>query len=817
MIQFPISHIKKNMVMTKDDEVWAYYRIQENTVGINEDEALENFLYRLEKLSWQLSAFQEIDYKILPVPIDIHERMERLKGQYEGRYEEIGRYYADRTADILSEQAKNSVEYKFFVGIKLEKKEFDNEGVISSVMTSLKSMNRYVQRMAGVDGKGIDELTLAGFIDSEEDAFSLVSSYFYTVRANEQNLRYLIRHQYVRGQEKQEMDESLHSLTQGVLDQSQVGYLRIEQLEDASYAAFLPVVEFPVDLTHKEWTYLLQNLDFPAEIHMRTIYKSKKDDYNETNKIKKRFRDQDTQLLEANEDEDSLINKGRHLLHELENDIKNQNKPLLWTHVHLVVSAGSKEECRRRIVKLKSEFKDRGIEIVQPLADQLTLFHQSIPGAKIIADDWEQILTPESFAESLFSLTRKIGNTVGFYLGKNISEIGEVAQNSPHVVFYHPFLAQLGLKGSKYSSPHVTISGPTGMGKSYLLKDILLNAIFFGAKILMTDPKNEVEKKFKTAVAPEIERQVPYFKELVESFNYITFSPDRRDAGKLDPLTFLEGEEAHDTAVAILEYLSELQSTERNIKTAIYKSVRHILTTEKKPGLLKVVQDLQGSQDIQVRNVGDLLHEIGTNGVAKLMFSDGNVSGISLREQVNILQIQNLTLPEDGEKPATRDEHIAVALMIPLAKFATQFARNDSETKITIFEEAWMLTNTGQGHKLIKEMLRTGRSLRSAVYIITQSTVDFNRADIKEGIGTKFAFKAKTAEEASNIIEFLGLEDSKGNRELLKNLSEGQCVMEDIYGRTAKIGIDVPFNEWVEAFNTKEEDKGRSETEEAFI
>ena len=61
-----------------------------------------------------------------------------------------------------------------------------------------------------------------------------------------------------------------------------------------------------------------------------------------------------------------------------------------------------------------------------------------------------------------------------------------------------------------------------------------------------------------------------------------------------------------------------------------------------------------------------------------------------------------------------------------------------------------MLSNTGQGEKLIKGMLRTGRSLQSAVYLVTQSiTADYNKAEIKEGIGTKFAFKAKTTEEAS--------------------------------------------------------------------
>ncbi|MEW9673514.1 ATP-binding protein [Ammoniphilus sp. 3BR4] len=490
MLQFPIQSYKGNVIYTPEDEAWGVYRVFENTVGVNEREAENTHVYRLEKLAWQLSSFEEIDYKIIPVPLDIDKRMEKLKAQYEGNYADIGRYYADRAKEILAEEAKDVVEYKFFVGIKLKRREMNDEPILSSLVTSFKSMNRYVQRVAGFGGHEVDELTERMFKESEEQAFSILTSYLSAQRVKEQELRYIIRSQFIRGQGQPKDETSLYSLTEGILDPSTAEYLRIQQLQEESWCAFLPISEFPLDLSHKEWAYFFQSYHFPIEFHMRTVYKGKKEDYNETNKIKKRFRDQDAQLIEANEDEDSLINSGRSLLHELENDIKNQNKPLLRTHIHFVVYGKTKEECRRRANRLKIDFRDQSMEMVQPLADQLLLFHQSIPSAPIKAHDWEQILTPESFSESLFSLTRKVGNTVGFYLGKNISHHGESLENSPFLVFYHPFLAHLGLKGSKYSSPHVTISGPTGMGKSYLLKDILLHAIFFGAKILMTDPKN---------------------------------------------------------------------------------------------------------------------------------------------------------------------------------------------------------------------------------------------------------------------------------------------------------------------------------------
>ncbi|PEL13867.1 ATP-binding protein [Bacillus sp. AFS017336] len=816
MIQFPIQSYKENVIYTHEMEAWSYYRLHENTVGVNEEEAENHLVNRLQRLAWQFAAFEEIDYKIIPIPIDIDKRLNRLEQQYEGNYAEIGKYYANRAKDILREEAKHVVEYKFFVGVKLKRRDLD-ESLIHTFSSSFKSMNRYLQKLAGFGGQEVDDGTISLFKESEEEAFATLQNYLGAYRIKENELRYLIRHQFVRGQKPPNGEGSMYSLTEGILDPGKPGYVHIKQLDDESWCAFLSVSEFPIDVTYKEWAYIFQSYDFPVELNMRTIYKKMKDDVNQTNTIKKRFRDQDAQLIEANEDDDSLINTGRELLHDLENQIKNQGKPLLRTHIHFVVYGRTREEVRKRARRLKIDFKDRQIELVQPLADQFLLFHQSIPGAKVIAEDWEQILTPESFAESLFSLTRKIGNTVGFYLGKNISHAGESLESSQSLIFYHPFLAHLGLKGSKYSSPHVTISGPTGMGKSYLLKDILLNSVFFGAKVLMTDPKDEVEKKFKQALTPEMDYIAPFFKELIESFNYITLSSEKKDAGKLDPLTFLEGEEAQDAAVGVLEYLSELQSNERNVKTAIYKGVRYIMQQESKPGLLKVVRYLQTSDDQDVKNVGDLLYEIGTNGIAKLMFSEGNVEGISLSEQVNILQIQNLNLPDEGEKAVTRDEHIAVALMQPLAKFATKFARDDSVVKLTIFEEAWMLMNTGAGDRLINELLRTGRSLRSAVYIITQSTYEYNKPQIKENIGTKFAFKAKTTEEAANIIEFLGMEDNKANRDMLKNLTEGQCIVEDMYGRTAKIQTDVLFDEWIHAFNTKENDRGRAEIEEAFI
>jgi hypothetical protein len=817
MIENPILTFQDHVIYDKNGGACAYYRITENTIGLNSLSQENELRSRIAQLTKSLSPYGEVHYMVLPVALDIEKRTEELKKQFAGKYQEIGYYYADRAKEVLKEEAKDVVEYKFFIGVKLKRQQAEDNNLFKAFTSSFKDFTKNLQKLAGVLGNGVDDEYIRLFSDSEESARQDIGSFLKSRPATPEEIRYIIRHNFVRGQGKLQDEKNMYALTQGILDPTEPGYLKLEQIDKSSYVAFIPVVEFPINMTGSSWLFNFQSFNFPVEVSIRTEYKGKEQDYNQTNKIKKRFRDQDSQLLEANEDEDSLVNSGRILLHELENRIKNENLPLLRTHATFVVAAETKLECKKRADILIKHLEKCEVEAVRPLADQLQLFHQALPASSIVKQDWEQVLTPESFAESLFSLTRKVGNTVGFYLGKDISQEGEELETSPFLVFHNPFLAHLGIEGSRTSSPHVTISGPTGMGKSYLLKDLLLNSIFWGAKVLLTDPKDEVEQKFKAALTNEVYQQAPFFADIIESFNYITLSVERADAGKLDPLTFLEGEEAFDTAVSVLERLGRLENNERQIKNELYRAVKEVIQSDKQPGLLKVLAIMKRSEDKSTRQFAEMLYEIGTNGIAKLMFSDGTTKGIDLNEQINVLQIQNLSLPEEGHPPMTPEEHIAVCLMIPLAKFATKFARDDSTLKLTIFEEAWMLTNTGQGGKLIKEMLRTGRSLKSAVYIVSQSVVDYNKQDIKEQIGCKFVFQAKDPQEQKTILEYLGIEDNTSNRELVEELTEGECLYQDIYGRTAKIRVDVLFEEWVQAFNTKEENEERARAEELFI
>ena len=160
---------------------------------------------------------------------------------------------------------------------------------------------------------------------AEEEVYALLKSKISCRRATKEEMDYLEAQAFVRGQSTPVNKGALES----IINVRRAGYVKLTQLEEESWCAFLPAVEVPIDMTYSRWLFILQQLPFPVETHIRVDYKSLEDDRTEAIRAKRKFKDQDNQLAEINEDEDSLVNDGRVILADLENKIKNSKNILL--------------------------------------------------------------------------------------------------------------------------------------------------------------------------------------------------------------------------------------------------------------------------------------------------------------------------------------------------------------------------------------------------------------------------------------------------------------------------------------------------------
>lgn len=62
-----------------------------------------------------------------------------------------------------------------------------------------------------------------------------------------------------------------------------------------------------------------------------------------------------------------------------------------------------------------------------------------------------------------------------------------------------------------------------------------------------------------------------------------------------------------------------------------------------------------------------------------------------------------------------------------------------------------------QGEELINETLRTGRSLKTDIVLITQAFDDYNTETFKELIGCKMSFKPKSNESIESLLDFFNI------------------------------------------------------------
>ena len=74
----------------------------------------------------------------------------------------------------------------------------------------------------------------------------------------------------------------------------------------------------------------------------------------------------------------------------------------------------------------------------------------------------------------------------------------------------------------------------------------------------------------------------------------------------------------------------------------------------------------------------------------------------------------------------------------------------------------------------------------------------------ENNIGLKFAFRSTDIVEIKKTLEFFGLDpEDEGNQKRLRNLENGQCLMQDLYGHVGVVQFHPVFADFLHGFDTK--------------
>ena len=806
---FPIKYIDNNLVWNKDNEVFAYYEL----IPYN-----YSFLSAEQKFivhdSFRQLIAQSREGKIHALQIatesSIRSMQEQSKKLVTGKLKEVAYQKIDeQTEALVSMIGDNQVDYRFFLGFKLmvTEEQLNLKNIKKSAWLTFKEFLHEVNHTLMNDFVSMPNDEINRYMKMEKLLENKISRRFKVRRLEINDFGYLMEHLYGRDgiayedyeyqlPKKKLNKETLIKYydlirpTRCVIEESQ-RYLRLEHEDKESYVSYFTVnaIVGELDFPSSEIFYFQQQqFTFPVDTSMNVEIVENRKALTTVRNKKKELKDLDNHAYQAGSETSSNVVDALDSVDELETDLDQTKESMYKLSYVIRVSAPDLDELKRRCDEVKDFYDDLNVKLVRPAGDMLGLHSEFLPASKRYINDYVQYVKSDFLAGLGFGATQQLGETTGIYMGYSV----DTGRN----VYLQPSLASQGVKGTVTNALASAFVGSLGGGKSFCNNLLVYYAVLFGGQAVILDPKAERGNWKETL--PEIAHEI----------NIVNLTSDKDNAGLLDPFVIMKNvKDAESLAIDILTFLTGISSRDGEKFPVLRKAVRSVTQSDSR-GLLHVIDELRREDTPISRNIADHIDSFTDYDFAHLLFSDGTVeNAISLDNQLNIIQVADLVLPDKDTtfEEYTTIELLSVSMLIVISTFALDFIHSDrSIFKIVDLDEAWAFLNVAQGETLSNKLVRAGRAMQAGVYFVTQSSGDVSKESLKNNIGLKFAFRSTDINEIKQTLEFFGIDkDDENNQKRLRDLENGQCLLQDLYGRVGVVQIHPVFEELLHAFDTR--------------
>ena len=806
---FPIKYIDNNLVWNKDNEVFAYYEL----IPYNYSFLSPEQKYLVHDSFRQLIA-QSREGKIHALQIatesSIRSIQEQSKKLVTGKLREVAiQKINDQTEALVSMIGDNQVDYRFFLGFKLmvTEDEVNLKNIKKSVFLTFREFLNEVRHTLMNDFVSMPNDEINRYMKMEKLLENKISRRFKVRRLEINDFGYLMEHLYGRDgiayedyeyqlPKKNYKKETLIKYydlirpTRCVIEENQ-RYLRLEHEDKESYVSYFTVnaIVGELDFPSSEIFYFQQQqFTFPVDTSMNVEIVENRKALTTVRNKKKELKDLDNHAYQAGSETSSNVVDALDSVDELETDLDQSKESMYKLSYVIRVSAPDLDELKRRCDEVKDFYDDLNVKLVRPAGDMLGLHSEFLPASKRYINDYVQYVKSDFLAGLGFGATQQLGETTGIYMGYSV----DTGRN----VYLQPSLASQGVKGTVTNALASAFVGSLGGGKSFCNNLLVYYAVLFGGQALLLDPKSERGNWKETL--PEIAHEI----------NIVNLTSDKDNAGLLDPFVIMKNvKDAESLAIDILTFLTGISSRDGEKFPVLRKAVRSVTQSDSR-GLLHVIDELRREDTPISRNIADHIDSFTDYDFAHLLFSDGTVeNAISLDNQLNIIQVADLVLPDKDTtfEEYTTIELLSVSMLIVISTFALDFIHSDrSIFKIVDLDEAWAFLNVAQGETLSNKLVRAGRAMQAGVYFVTQSSGDVAKESLKNNIGLKFAFRSTDINEIKQTLEFFGIDkDDENNQKRLRDLENGQCLLQDLYGRVGVVQIHPVFEELLHAFDTR--------------
>lgn len=816
--------VHDNLILKKDGSVFAIYEIPPQIInsidGVAKEQTKENVFGTF------LNIVSYKDYEIAMIPMDkelvsIYDKLS-LDIDWEGETADLAEYILNGQLSNLYDSIGTIFDYKYFMLVPL--KSIHVSADLKEVLRqSYRQTRNTVMGMLGFrEGVPLEWYksyeTQLSVLDSDLSSFSPKS-------LNTFETFFMLRLYWVGGMyydkdfEVTTVASNIENLDEVNIEFHNVNIIKLSIEYGSCYKLFLPVDELPDNVSYLHLQEEIQTLPFPIESRFKVQFSSTKGVMSvngRSKRARKRVNNVIDEADEAGDVQKGAVIRGSLLLEDLQEKI-NDNEIIVRYLNTLIITGTTIDELMSKYELLFSTLKNMGIGLVRASADQLYLMYKNRPTEVLTGTDknFVQEMTLEAFCENLFFVTRKVGNEVGFVIGRVDNQIAswrgdyqKAINASVNLVCTNLLQAnKLNVEGKTTNNPHTAVIGETGSGKSFLIKLLFTYHSLLKMQCLYIDPKREMRQQYmKVLKELEDSNSNEALQRYIRSINFVTLDArEKSNHGVLDPMVFLTNDqEATDLADSMISSVlnDKTDIVEKGYLSAI-KAVLKRRAAGERVGMLHVFRTMKESDVETVASAGELLEFKADDSILSLCFSDGSNPSIDLTSKITILEIAGLDLPKNEGEEITKSQQKSLVVLYGLGYFCKRFGERDRTVEtMSVIDEVWQYISTTIGRGVLKEMKRIGRSYNNFMLFGTQSVKDVDTEDDSTGFGTVFAFLEKT--EIDDVLKYMHIPVTDETREWMANMTTGQCIYYDTFGRRERITIDGMFPEIVKLFDTVE-------------
>jgi RecA/RadA recombinase len=568
--------------------------------------------------------------------------------------------------------------------------------------------------------------------------------------------------------------------------------LCLEHLAGESYVAFLSFARFPDVMSFPDgepWLHYSDSLPFPVEISSRMKLISPAKASKDVSRRLAHARDMDAHIREAGAEAPIALAEQIAAARMLEHGITKERLPFVYGWHRLVVTAPTRDLCVRQVEAVVEHYRDIGIDVVNSTGDQFSLLCESLPGDRIRLNSYVQRQPLYTIAGGMPTATVELGDRIDQNAGWIGPYVGETLGRARSIVHFDPLLA-----AARNRPTAVAITGEPGGGKTTLAMLLIYQLALRGATVAVIDPKGDAESL------------VEYLKGQGRKARVLPLNSAA--PGLLDPFSFgMELAEKRTMATETLRLLLPRMSEER--ESAMIQAVGAVAGAER-PSLGKVIRHLEQSGDPAWKNTGAVMRSISEMRLARLCFAPSVGQQIDAEGWITVFTLAGLTLPDSNTNrdDYSYEQRLSVALLYLVSQFARKLLNGIDKTmpKAIFLDEAWAITSTPEGAKLVPEVSRMGRSRNTALILVSQNAGDLLNEQVTNCLSSVFAFRSTERAEVSNVMSLLGVAPSDEHKAVLRSLGNGECIFRDLDDRAGRIGIDLVSEElkdWIDTNPTR--------------